>query len=119
MYSSEEKTWAMLAHLITMICNVMGLGFGWVVGLILFAINPPKSRFVAFHALQASLFQLAIGALVWVCVFTSLLVVPFFLLWVFLAMGFIYPIIGLIRANQGEVWKYPFVGKFAAKVTGV
>ena len=119
MWSSDEKTWGMLSHLITLVVNYLLGGLGWVVGLIIFFIKSKDSKFVAFHALQASLFQLAIAFLVWLCVCTFFLVVPLILAVIFGLMGIIYPIIGMIKASNGELWEYPFVGKFCRRQVGL
>lgn len=119
MWSSEEKNWAMLSHLITLVVNYVTGGLGWIVGLIIYAVKGKESKFVAFHALQASLFQLAIAFLVWICVCTVWLIIPLIFAFVFGAMGIIYPIIGLIKANNGELWEYPFVGKFCRRQIGI
>jgi uncharacterized protein len=119
MYSSEERQWAMLAHIITMVVNVCLGGLGFLVGLIIYAVNPPKSRFVAFHALQSTLFQLAMAAVVWVCFFTFWLIIPIFIGIAAGLAGFILPIIGGIKANKGEVWTYPLVGRFCLKSSGL
>lgn len=116
MYSNEERTWGMLSHLITLVVNYMTGGLGWIVGLIIYAVKGRESKFVAFHALQSALFQLAMAALAWLCVCTVLF---FWLALVPAIMGIVFPIIGLIKANSGEEWEYPIVGKFAKRSAGL
>lgn len=115
MFSNEERTWGMLAHVLTLVINYIS-GFGWVVGLIMYAMKSKESKFIAFHALQAALFQLIIALLVLisVCLVVTWIIIP-----VFLIMGIVYPIIGAMKANNGELWEYPLVGKFSRKSVGI
>ncbi len=118
MWSNEEKTWGMLAHIMTLVVNYIS-GLGWLVGLIIYAIKGKESKFIAFHALQASLFQLMIALLVGISVCFFMLIIPLIFTAIFLIMGVVYPIIGAVKANSGEVWEYPFVGKFCRKSVGI
>lgn len=119
MWSSEDKNWGMLSHLITLAVNYFTGGLGWIVGFIIYAVKGKESKFVAFHALQASLFQLAIAALCWVCVCLFWLVIPILFIFILGVMGIVYPIIGMIKANNGELWEYPFVGAFCRRQIGI
>lgn len=122
MFSNEEKTWGMLAHVVTLVVNVLS-GFGWVVGLIMYGLKSKESKFIAFHALQASLFQLMMALLfglsVCLSIFLFILIFPIIMAVAFFLMMFIYPIIGAMKANNGEIWEYPFVGKFCRKAVGI
>lgn len=118
MFSNEERTWGMLAHVLTLVINYIS-GFGWAVGLIMYAMKSKESKFIAFHALQAALFQLIILALAGITACLFFLFFPLILTAIFLIMGFVYPIIGAMKANNGELWEYPFVGKFCRKSVGI
>lgn len=115
MFSNEEKTWGMLSHVLTLVINYIS-GFGWAVGLVMYAMKSKESKFIAFHALQAALFQLINILLIAI---SFCLVVTWILIPVFAIMGFVYPIIGAMKANNGELWEYPFVGKFCRKSVGI
>src|SRR4051812_25234879 len=54
--SRDDRLWAMLSY-------VLAFFFPIVAPLIIFLVQRPRSRFVAFHALQALFVQLGIGAL--------------------------------------------------------
>jgi hypothetical protein len=53
---SEERTWAMLAHLSVLLNLVTGF-VGLATALIIYLIYRDRSRYVAFQALQAFIFQ--------------------------------------------------------------
>lgn len=85
--------------------------FGWLSGLIIFLLEK-DSRFVRFHALQSLIFfgamSLILGVLGRIPVIG----------WVFAVAGgiatFGYWIIGMIKAYQGEFYRFPIVGDIAA-----
>jgi uncharacterized Tic20 family protein len=70
--SSDERLWAALAHASVLLTFILGVGSGGL-AVILGALVPlaiwlafrDRSRFVAFHAMQASVFQLA-AVLAWI-----------------------------------------------------
>ena len=85
--------------------------FGWLSGLVIFLLEK-DSRFVRFHALQSLIFfgamSLILGILGRIPVIG----------WVFAVVGgiatFGFWIIGMIKAYQGELYRFPIVGDFAA-----
>jgi uncharacterized membrane protein len=85
--------------------------FGWLSGLVIFLLEK-ESRFVRFHALQSLIFfgamSLILGILGRIPVIG----------WVFAVVGgiitFGFWIIGMIKAYQGELYRFPIVGDIAA-----
>lgn len=63
-------------------------------------------------SLQALLFQIVMSILISISVVFSYVLIGIPFLIVFGLMGFIIPIIGIIRALQGEYWNYPIVGRW-------
>jgi len=82
----------------------------WITGLIILLLEK-KSEYVRFHAMQSLITFLGITILSWILAF-----VPFVggllyeLLWL---LGIILWIVGMIKAYQGERYKFPFVGDLA------
>ncbi len=72
--SDEERTWAMLAHLLTLVGYVVWIG-AYLVPLVIYLVYKDKSPFVAFHALQSLFFQLALLVVVAILLLLSLTVV--------------------------------------------
>jgi len=129
----DERTMATLAHALQLIGS-------WIAPLIIFLIRR-RSRFVAFHALQALLLQivhtiivLALMMLWFTTIFTIVfhqtggkppefppaLFVLFPLAWVgFMVMWvgtLIIAILYAIKAGRGEWADYPVLGKLARKI---
>ena len=123
---SEERTWAMLAHLSVLINLFTGV-LGPVVALIIYLIFVPRSKYVAYHAMQSFLFQLVmwygmgvmwgivgmlsavvIGVVLipFACVFTPFLLIG-------MAIAPIYGIVGAVQTSQGQDFRYWLVGDWA------
>ncbi len=95
--------------------NVAGLlcyVLGWVTGII-FLILENKNRFVRFHAIQS------------ICVFGAITVIEIIFGWIpFIGWiinyivgvaAFILWIVFMVKAYQGQMWKFPWAGPFAEK----
>jgi len=139
-YTNEEKLFALLSHLSIFIGGI-------ILPIILWATQKDKSKFVAFHALQAIFYQLSciviyvilifvfiflyiflgIGAGVlfiglspdFSLLFSTLIVIGSIIFYaaIFIAIfGFMgYAIYVGIKAHQGELRKYPFIGDIIYK----
>lgn len=112
---------AILAHLLGMaVCVFTGSGLGFVAPLIIWMIKKDESAFVAEHAKQAMIFQIAlivfsilavIGGLALSCL-TGGLALPLLILAALLIVvcAIVYPILAAIEANKGRMYYYPVVG---------
>ena len=124
---AEERTWSLLAHLSVLLSLVTGFA-GPIAALIVYLVFKDRSRKVAYHALQAMIFQLIwwygggllIGVM-WATVgilsviLIGIILIPIAivmtLVLLLLPMGaVIYGIIGAVRVNQGQDFKYWLVG---------
>jgi uncharacterized Tic20 family protein len=120
---SEERTWAMLAHLSILLNLVTGL-LGPVGALIIYLVYKDRSRYVAYHSLQSLIFQLIawvgggiLTAIAWTitgvlsAILVGLLCIPISLVISVIPLGaIIYGIIGGIQCNQGQDFRYWLVG---------
>jgi len=126
---SEERTWAMLAHLSVLVNLFTGV-LGPVVALVIYLLFYNRSKYVAYHAMQSFLFQLlwwyglgivwAVTGLLSAVVIGILLIpaacvlTPVFL--VGMAIAPIVGIIGAVRAAQGQDFRYWWVGDWVRGV---
>jgi len=102
--------------------NVAGmLAYITIIPAIIFLVAAPynKSRFIRFHSWQCIFFHVA-----WIALWIALGIVahiPFLgwltvLIWPLVGLaGFIVWVILLLKANQGQMYKLPFIGDFAEK----
>jgi hypothetical protein len=127
---TDERTWAMLAHLSVLLNLVTGfLGVG--AALVIYFIYKDRSRYVAFQAMQAFLFQLVFWAggglligIMWAVVgalsaiLIGILLIPIavvltLIFLVFPLVALIYGVIGAINTSNGEDFRYWLVGDWA------
>jgi uncharacterized Tic20 family protein len=120
---SEERSWAMLAHLSILLNLVTGL-LGLVGALVIYLIYKDRSRYVGYHALQSLIFQLivwlgggALAGIAWTitgvlsAVLIGLICIPLALIISLIPLaGVVYGIIGGIQCSQGQDFRYWLVG---------
>jgi len=120
---SEERQWALFAHLGVLVNLFSGL-LGPIIPLVIYMVFKERSRYVAYQSLQALIFQLIwwigggiLAGVTWAiagalsAIFIGLLCMPFAC--VFSAMPLIalgYGIYGGIQASQGQDFKYWLIG---------
>lgn len=116
MTQQQERQWGMLAHIIPLIAYLF-TSFGWLAALVMYLVYKDKSKFVQFHALQQLYFMifLFILTIIGVILFFTVIGIPFaILIWILSYLAAIVgPVYAAIKANGGEWWEYPIVGKYA------
>jgi uncharacterized Tic20 family protein len=139
--SSDDRLWAMVAHVGGIAGMVLGIGnLGWLVPLVVWLAKRKNSAFVQFHALQALLFHVTWVGIYWavwiaavVTMVSSFGHVPMQQMWeralaayVLFAMPGVLAVVptilsgvAAIKAHAGEWYEYPMVGRFALRHTRV
>ena len=116
--SSEERGWAMAAHLCGLLWILGGGGliflpFG---GLALFTILGPliillskgqSMPFVAAQAKEALNFQITVWLLGLIFVLLAIVLIGFVLLWILGVVNLVLVIIAAIRVSDGAPYRYP------------
>ncbi len=127
--SSDERTWAMLAHLSILLNLVSGI-LGPVAAFLIYLLLKERSRYVANQGLQAFLFQLVfwiggsvLAGVAWAIsvaltsVLIGILCMPFAALLSLVPLGaLVYGIIGGVRCSQGENFRYWLIGDWVQKI---
>ncbi len=125
---ADEHTWAMLAHL-SVLLNLLTGFLGVVAALTIYLVYRERSRYVAFQAWQAFLFQLIVwggGALLTVlawtvsgllaAVFIGCLLMPLACLVSLLPLAaVVYGVVGALECSQGNDFRYALVGEWAER----
>jgi hypothetical protein len=123
MPNSDERLWAMLAHLSYLLNFVTGL-LGLVAAFIIYLIYRDRSAYIARQALQSTFFQLitwvgggTLVAAAWVIssiltvVGIGCLLMPFaLLLTIAILAAPVYAVVGAIDCNAGRDFNYWLVG---------
>jgi uncharacterized Tic20 family protein len=120
---SDERTWAMLAHLSVLANLVTGL-LGPVIALVIYLAFKERSRYVAYQSMQAFIFQLiwwigggALAAIAWTisgllaAILIGCCLMPFALLISLIPLGaLIYGAVAAIQTSQGQDFRYWLIG---------
>lgn len=121
--ASDERTWAMLAHLSILINLVSGF-LGPVAALVIYMVFRDRSRYVAYHSLQALLLQLIawvgggiLTGIAWTItgglsvVIVGICLIPFALVISAIPVAaLVYGVVGAIQTNQGKDFRYWLIG---------
>ncbi len=106
--SSDDKTWALIAHFGGAAGMLVGgAALGWVAPLIALVSKGNQSPTVRAHAVAALNFQILwsiVGAVGYItlCLLIGIAILPIAGL-----MGVIFGIIAGVKANEGQLYKYP------------
>ncbi len=98
--TSDEKTMAMLCHLV-------GFFFGIVGAVILWVIKKDSSKFVDDQGKEAINFQISILIYMMISAVLCVILIGFLLLPVVGLLDIIFSIIAMVRANSGVAYRYP------------
>lgn len=82
----------------------------FLVPIIFFLISSEEE--VKNVSVQALLFQIVMGVLIVIAGILSFVLIGLPFLLVFIAMVYIVPIIGIVKAISEEPWRYPIVGRW-------
>ena len=108
--ADQERLWAMLAHLLSFVAAYIALGF--LAPLIVLLVFGPRSAFVRANAVESLNFNLSWLLYAVVGAILIFLVIGIFIL---IALGIAYVvliIIASIRANDGQLYRYPLTIRF-------
>lgn len=112
--SAEEKTWGMLAHL-SALSGLLTGGIGCVVGpLVVWLIKKDTLPFVddqGKEALNFNITLLLVAVLLWAMVIFTLGIGVILALPLGILIGLawlVLTIVALVKANEGEAYRYPF-----------
>lgn len=109
--SSDANFWGMMLHFSVFASYVIPIA-GVIVPIVIWQMKKEEMPIIDAHGkvvLNAIISFLIYGA---VAGLLTLVFVGFLLLMVLAALGIIFPIIGGIKANNGEVWPYPLTIQF-------
>ncbi|HEX5155390.1 MAG TPA: DUF4870 domain-containing protein [Parafilimonas sp.] len=96
--TSDEKTLALLAHVLTFVCPILA-------PLIIYLVKKDESSFVAYHAKESLNFQIT---LLIICFVLFITIIGILLLWLVGIAALVLVIVATIRAADGRLYRYPF-----------
>jgi uncharacterized protein len=109
--ASDERDWGMFCHLAVFAGFLIPLGN--VIGpLVIWLMKKDKYPFVDFHGKEVLNFQLTVLVALLVSWVLVLLLIGFLLLPAVAIAAIVLTIIGIIKAGNGEYYRYPYSIKF-------
>jgi uncharacterized protein len=102
----EAQMWAMFLHL-SQLGNFLVPFSGVVAPIVIWQLNKDKMATIDEHGKVVVNWMISAFIYAIVCALLVLLLIGIPLLIVLAVLGVVFPIIGGIKANNGEVWKYP------------
>ena len=109
--SSDENTWSMFIHL-SQFCGYIFPLAGLIVPIVLWQVLKNESPFIDKNGrivVNWIITEIILSVIFGILCFV-LIGIP--LLGALIILGIVFPIIGGIKANNGEAWSYPFSIKF-------
>jgi uncharacterized protein len=107
----EERDWGMFCHLAVFAGFLIPLGN--VIGpLVIWLMKKDKYPFVDFHGKEVLNFQLTVLVALLISWVLVLLLIGFLLLPAVAIAAIVLTIIGIIKAGNGEYYRYPYSIKF-------
>ncbi len=103
--SSDEKTMALLSHVLALAT--------WIVGpLIIYLVKKDESQYVTAHAKESLNFQITIAIAAIICSALVFIIIGIFLLPLLGLVNLVLVVVATIKASEGKFYKYPFTIKF-------
>jgi uncharacterized protein len=102
----EDRTWGMLAHLLTLLGYVMILGH-WLPPLVIYLAKKDESEFVADQARESLNFQITVLLLALVCLPFLCILIGIPMLIVLGLFQLVMVIVASVKASDGQRFRYP------------
>ena len=108
----EELTWGMVCHLAGL-AQFAGVPFGNIIGpLVVWLIKKDQYPFVDDQGKESLNFQISVTIYGFIAILLCFVLIGIPLLFALLAFRLVYTVIGGIKANQGEYFRYPLTIRF-------
>ena len=127
--SHEERTWAMLAHFSVLLNLITGF-LGGIAAIIIYFVYKDRSRLIAYHAMQSFIFQsitwigagllsglfIGFGSAFGFLILPLLCLIPGFLILLAIPISLVYGLVGGVKVNNGEDFRYWQVGDWVRDI---
>ncbi len=111
--NQDIRSWAMLAHLSALSGYL--IPFGHVIGpIIIWSFKREADPFIDTQGKEAINFQISITVYAVILGVLSILLIGLILLPVLFLVHLIFIVIASVKANQGEVYRYPLTIRFVS-----
>jgi uncharacterized Tic20 family protein len=100
--TSDEKTMAVLAHVLTFVASILA-------PLIIYLVKKNESPFVEAHAKESLNFQISV---LLICIVLLITIIGVLFIWVVGILAMVLVIVATIKASEGKLYRYPFTIRF-------
>lgn len=102
----NTKTWAMILHLSCLAGYAVPLA-GLIAPIVIWQVKKEEMPELDAHGKTVANFLISMIIYAFVAGILTFLLIGIPLLFALMAIAVVYPIIGGIKANSGELWSYP------------
>lgn len=107
----DEKQMGLFLHL-SQLANIILFPIGIVLPIVLWQTQKDKMPALDAHGKMVTNFMISMTIYLFISIILMFVLIGFLLLPVVGLIGLIFPIIGAMKANNGEFWEYPLTIKF-------
>lgn len=107
----EQRQMGLFLHL-SQFANVIFFPLGIVAPILIWQLNKDKIPGLDAHGKMVTNWMISATIYAIVSIVLMFVLVGFLTILAVAVMGIVFPIIGAIKANNGELWEYPLTIKF-------
>lgn len=107
----ETRMWCMVLHLSLFAGHIVPFG-GIIAPIVIWQTQKGSMPEIDAHGKNAANWIISSIIYALICIPLCFILIGFALLFVLVVLNVVFPIIAAIKANQGEVWKYPLTITF-------
>ena len=111
--AAKAKEWGLILHL-SQFCGMAAPLAGFIVPIVIWQIKKDEIPLVDAHGKVVANWLISFMIYGVVCFILSFVIIGIPMLIILGALAVIFPIVGAIKANNGEVWRYPLSITFFA-----
>lgn len=109
--TSEQRQMGMFLHL-SQLANVILFPIGIIVPIVLWQTQKEKMPAIDAHGKMVTNWMISVTIYAIVSIILMFVLIGFLTIIAVGVMGILFPIIGGVKANSGELWEYPLTIKF-------
>jgi len=95
--SSDERTMATLAHVLTIVASILA-------PLIIYLVKKDESKYIAEHAKESLNFQITMLIL---AIGLCITIIGIAFVWIVPIINIVFVIVATIKASEGKLYRYP------------
>lgn len=99
--SSDEKTMAILSHVLAIFTSFIG-------PLVIYLVKKDESAFVSAHAKESLNFQITMFISYIISIVLMIVLIGILLIWLLSIANLVLVIVATIKASEGKMYRYPF-----------